>query len=399
MLFLPPRSGKSLLATIHYPVWRLEQDPSLRVIVGAYNQSYASSFGRKSRRIAQSRFPLSVDSTAVDRWETPAGGGYRSVGVGSGVTGQGGNLIVIDDPVKSREEAESETYRERVWEWYTDDLWTRQEPDAAITLIMTRWHADDLGGRLLQRMESGEGEQWKVCSLPALAEENDPMGREPGDALCPERFTAADYLRAKSVLGTYSFECLYQQRPGEREGNLFKRSWFPITEASPAEAIRVRYWDKAASEAGGDFTVGLRMARSPSGVYSVEDVVRGQWSPGERDAVIRQTAAMDASHDPATSVWLEQEPGSGGKESAMSSIRLLAGYTVRVETVTGDKSVRAGPFAAQAEAGNVRLLKGSWNHAFLEELCSFPTGKHDDIVDACSGSFNKLAAGLVLEFS
>lgn len=396
MLFLPPRHGKTEMTTIRYPVWRMERDPTLRVIVGAYNQSYASKFGRKTRRLAEMQLELAKDRTAVDDWETAAGGGYRSVGVGGGVTGQGAQLIIIDDPVKSREEAESETYRDRCYDWYRDDLWTRRDtPETPIILIMTRWHEDDLAGRLLDAAQA-DGEAWKVCNLPALAEEDDPLGRGPGEALCPERFGEEALEAARGVLGGYSFAALYQQRPTAREGNLFKRHWFPTVDAVPALGQRVRWWDKAASDGKGDWTVGVLMARGPDGLFYVQDVVRGQWSSGERNAVMLQVTQDDArTYANRVQTWVEQEPGSGGKESAEASVKLLAGHSVRYERSTGDKTTRADPFAAQCEAGNVRMLKAPWNAAYLDELCSFPVGKHDDQVDASSGAFNKLATATV----
>jgi predicted phage terminase large subunit-like protein len=167
MLFLPPRHGKSELVTVRYPIFRLEQNPELRVIIGAYNQQLAERFSRKGRRVARQRLSLSRERATAGEWETEAGGGIRAVGVGAGVTGLGADLILIDDPVKSREEAESQTYRDRVWDWYRDDLYTRQEPNCAIILVMTRWHEDDLAGRILA---SEEGPSWRVVRIPALAE-------------------------------------------------------------------------------------------------------------------------------------------------------------------------------------------------------------------------------------
>lgn len=387
MLFLPPRHGKSELATVRYAAWRLEREPATRVIIGAYNSTLAEKFSRKCRRIVENRIPLSKDRTAVLDWETATGGGVRAVGVGGGITGQGGNLIIIDDPVKSREEANSETYRERVWDWYKDDLYTRREPGCALILIMTRWHEDDLAGRILA---SEDGPNWTVVTLPAEAEENDPLGREPGEALCPERYDLAALKDIRQTLGN-SYYALYQQRPLPAEGGMFKRHWFEVVQASPAVAERVRYWDNAGTDAGGDWTAGVLMARAGTGVYCVEDVVRGQWSAMQREDVKRQTAELDQQRYGHVSVWNEQEPGSGGKESAAATVRNLEGFAIRTERVTGDKAVRAEPFAAQAEAGNVKLLSGAWNAAYIEELCAFPQGKHDDMVDASSGAFNKLA--------
>lgn len=223
-IFMPPRHGKSQCVTMRYPVWRLIGRPELRVIIGAYNHELALEFSSFARNLAAECGLLGPTSTAANDWRTTSAGGVRAVGVGSGVTGRGANLIIIDDPVKSREEAESEAYRRRVWNWYRDDMYTRLEPNGAIILIQTRWHELDLAGRLLSEAASG-GEQWEVINLPALADENDPLGREPGAALCPERFSISDLERIRMVLGTYSFEALYQQRPRPADGGLMKREW------------------------------------------------------------------------------------------------------------------------------------------------------------------------------
>lgn len=385
MLFVPPRHGKSQMTTVRYPMYRLERDPTLRIIVGAYNQTLAEKFSRQARRIARARIPLSDERTAAGEWETAAGGGLRAAGVGAGVTGMGGDLLIIDDPVKSREEAESEAYRDRVWEWYTDDLFTRREPGAAIILIMTRWHEDDLAGRILA---SDDGPRWTVVSLPALAETNDPLGRAPGAALCPDRYDEAALAEIRAVLKGYAFEALYQQQPSPRTGEMFDPSWFTIVDAAPAAAERVRWWDFAATEGDGDYTAGAKVSRAPDGTYYLESIVRGQWAPGRRDRTVRQTAELDGA---GVAQWGEQEPGSAGKSQALAFVQLLDGFTARTLPSTGDKIVRAGPFASQAQVGNVKLVRGPWNAAFLEELRQFPRGKHDDQVDAAAAALNVLA--------
>lgn len=386
MLFVPPRHGKSEMVTVRYPVWRMKQDPSLRVVVGAYSQTLANRFSRKSRRIAKEQLALDTERRAVEEWETEAGGTFRAVGVGAGITGQGGHLIIIDDPVKNREEANSETYREKVWQWYTDDLYTRLEPDATIILIMTRWHEDDLAGRILA---SDDGDQWTVVSLPAEAEEGDPLGRPIGAALCPERYDLTALSGIKRVLG-HSYYALYQQRPTPPEGGMFKRHWFDIVDAAPREAERVRAWDRAATEGGGDYTVGLLMAKDKQGQYYVEDVVRGQYDDLQCDRIIKQVTEADAARYSNVTSWLEQEPGSSGKQVAKITIRALAGHVVKAERSTGDKTTRAQPYAAQCGAENVKLVRGVWNFVYLNELASFPFGTHDDQVDTSSLAFNKL---------
>jgi predicted phage terminase large subunit-like protein len=389
MIFVPPRHGKSEMVTVRYPVYRLECDPAMRVIVGAYNQTLANTFSRKSRRIAQARLDLSGERLAVEQWDTAAGGGLRAVGVGGGVTGQGGNLIVIDDPVKNREEAESETYRNRTYDWYTDDLYTRLEPGAAMILIMTRWHEDDLAGRILA---SEDGPNWTVINLPAIARENDPLGRQVGEALCPERYDVAALEERRRVLGEYAYSALFDGSPQPAEGGLIKREWLAKTlEVMPAGGSFLRYWDKAGTEGAGCFTAGVLMARYPDGRYIVVDVMRGQWSSKQREDIILETAKADRARWKCNTVWVEQEPGSGGKESAEATVRNLAGFDVHKETVTGDKTTRLRPFAAQCEAGNVILSQGDWHAAYIAELTALPFGRYRDQGDATSGAFNKLA--------
>lgn len=417
-IFCPPRHGKSQMTTVRYVAYRMERDPGLRVIIGCYNQTLADRFSRDVRRIVRERIPLSTERTSVADWETAAGGGLRAVGVGGGVTGHGADLIVIDDPVKSSEEAQSQPFRERVAEWFIEDLFTRREPGAALVLIQTRWHQDDLAGRILS---GSDASKWNVVNLPAFAEEDDPLGRgriecpechgsgqseieeasciicegsgEVGEPLCPERYDATALAEIKRALGRRSFDSLYQQRPRPRDGTLFRFDWFQKVGEVPARARRVRYWDTAGSEGRGDFTVGVLMARSKEGIFYIEDVVRGQWSPARKDDQIRMAADRDAAKygRGAVQIWLETEAGIGGTERTQATIRRLAGHTVKSERVTGSKETRAEPLAAQAEVGNVKLLAAGWNRVFLDELCDFPFGKNDDQVDAAAGAMAKLS--------
>jgi predicted phage terminase large subunit-like protein len=389
MLFVPPRHGKSTLATIHYPAYRLEYTPGVRVVVACYNQTLAEKFSRRVRSLVRQRgrVPLDPERQAVHDWLTLVGGGLRAVGIGGGITGQGADLLIIDDPVKSREEANSEAYRERCWDWYTDDIYTRLEPGAAIVLIATRWHEDDLAGRILASEQAAD---WTVVKLPAEAEADDPLGRPLGAALCPERYDLAALTDLRATLGEGAYAALFQQRPQPEGGLMFQRAWFgaPVL-AAPKEAMRIRYWDKAGTLGGdGAATAGVLMARDASGVFYVEHVVHGRWGAVEREQVIQQTAAADGRQ---VTVWVEQEPGSGGKESAESTIRTLAGFKVFAERVTGDKVTRAEPFAAQCAARNVHIVAGDWNAGYLDEITVFPSGRRKDRVDASSGAFNKLA--------
>ena len=217
MIFMPPRHSKSETVTVRYAAWRLLREPGMRVILGCYNQRLANRFSRKIRSLVERRIGLSPARKAADEWETKAGGGLCAVGVGAGVTGYGAELIVIDDPVKNRAEAESTAYRERTWDWFNDDIYTRLEPGASIVLIQTRWHEDDLAGRLLAEAAEG-GEEWEVLSMPAIAEEDTADWRDAGEALCPERYDREAFDRIRKKIGSYAFASLYQQRPVPRDG-------------------------------------------------------------------------------------------------------------------------------------------------------------------------------------
>jgi predicted phage terminase large subunit-like protein len=388
MLFAPPRHGKTELG-LRYHVHRFERDPTHRSIVASYGQKLADKISRKARKLCRARgIALSKERVAADDWETEAGGGLRAVGVGGAVTGMGAHFIDIDDPVKNRQEANSLAVRDATWDWYRDDIYTRMEPGAAIFLRMTRWHEDDLAGRILA---SEDGPNWTVVKLPALAEDDDPLGRTPGQALCPERFPEAKLAEYQMILGR-SFHALYQQRPTAAEGGQFKREWFNKIEDSPPPretvSVRWRNWDCASTQGGGDYTAGVRFCKTRDGRFWVEHVQRGQWSAHNRDQKILATANSDPR---GTRFHREQEPGSSGRDAGEAFARLLAGYIATFTVSTGSKEDRAEAYAAQLEAGNVSLVRGAWIPAFISEHCDFPNGTHDDQVDAASGGFHKCA--------
>lgn len=259
-----------------------------------------------------------------------------------------------------------------------------------MVLIMTRWHEDDLAGRILA---SDDAASWTVVSLPALAEEGDPLGRQEGAALCPARYDEKALANIRRVLGERDFAALYQQRPMPAEGALFKPTWFKIVDIAPPNRAMVRYWDLAATEAAngarGDYTAGCLIARDADGFFYIMDMRRIQGSPFDVERLIRQTAELDGYDVP---IYIEQEGGASGKFVTEHIIRtVVPGWACRAERPTQSKELRAMPLASMAEAGNVRILRGEWNRAFLDELTSFPNGTHDDQVDAASGAFAKLA--------
>jgi predicted phage terminase large subunit-like protein len=367
------------------------------VILTSYEADFAASWGRKVRDVitesGQDYFGirLRADSSAADRWDlADHQGGMTTAGVGGPITGKGADLLICDDPIKNAEEANSPTIRQRHKDWWRSTAYTRLEPGAAAVVMCTRWNEDDLPGWLIAESE-GDGEKWEVLNLPALAGENDPLGREPGAALWPERYPVDRLEVIRKSIGSYWFASLYQGSPIPAGGGLFRREWLAhVVDAAPAGRMsRIRYWDLASVLGGGDFTSGLKMARTSDGLFYIEDIVRGQWGPHDRDKVIQQTAQLDGRDVP---IRIEQEPGSSGVSLIAAMVRMLAGFVVHPDRVTGDKATRAAPLAAQCEAGNVKIVKGPHVRDFIEEAAFFPFGKHDDMIDSASGAFNALAS-------
>jgi predicted phage terminase large subunit-like protein len=403
MVFMPPRHGKSELISRLFSAYYLYRHPERWVGLNSYADALAYTFSRSARdNYQRAGGKLRSDAASVHHWQTPEGGGFWAAGVGGPITGKGFHLGIIDDPLKNAEEAQSETIRAKHKDWYASTFYTRMEPDAAIVIVQTRWHEEDLSGSILAGDED-ESEAWRIINLPAIAEDDAPVfpagctvepdWRAPGVALCPERYPIERLRKIEAKITPYFFSALFQQSPRPRGGNQFKREWFEIVGAVPATVTRVRYWDKAgAAEGKGDYTVGVLMARDIRGLFYVEDVERFQLTADERNRRILQTAQLDG-HD--VTQYIEQPPGLA-KESTDAVVRLLAGYRVVADPVHRDKIERAEPFQAQAQAGNVKVVKAAWNRMYFDELEGFPHGKHDDQVDGSSGAFNKLALSAMI---
>jgi predicted phage terminase large subunit-like protein len=386
-----------------FSAYYLRRNPHHFVGINSYSADLAYTLSRAAREnFIKCGGTVKDDVSAVKHWETPSGGGMWAAGVGGSITGKGFHLGIIDDPVKNAEEAASETIREKHKEWYSSTFYTRQEPDAAIVVIQTRWHEDDLSGWLLNEERQGDQpENWHVVCLPAIAEEPPALPdscsleediRETGTALCPERYDEEKLSKIKARIGEYHFGALYQQRPTAKQGLFFHVDKLEIVDAVPQGAKRCRGWDKAGTSGAGDWSVGVKIAKGPDGIFYIEDVERGQWDTASRDRTIKQVAVIDGA---ACKIKGEQEPGSGGKESAENFVRMLAGFSVSTETATANKSERADPFSSQVNAGNVKMVRGDWNKAYKDELRGFPHAKHDDQVDASSLAFNELSKPFV----
>lgn len=378
MIFTPPRHGKSQQNTISLPAWYLERWPDKRVIIGAYNSTLAEKFSRKARKLTRAK--LSNERTAVDDWETVSGGGLRAVGVGGGITGMGGNLILIDDPVKSREEANSPRYREKCWDWYTDDLYTRLEPNGAIVLTMTRWHDDDLAGRILA---SDDGPNWTVIVLPALATHNCPLGRELGSALWPDRYDETTLTEIRSILGVQSFNALYQQNPIPDEGDYFKAADCQWYETPPKHMHIYGTSDYAVTDDSGDFT-----EHGVFGVDANDDIYILDWWYDQTTADKWIDSLLDLVKIWQPFFWC----GEGGVirraiEPFLTKRSRERKTYCRFEWLNSihDKPTRARAFQARWSMRKVYLPKNKpWADRLLNQLTRFPAGANDDAVDVCS---------------
>lgn len=388
MVFFPPGHAKTKYASELFPAWFLSQDRNLDVIGASYNSDYANIVSRRVMRTIQERqdavgYTLLNDSAA--EWDTNNNGHYRASGVGAGITGRRADLVLIDDPLKGRKEADSEIERNTLWNWYRAEIITRMKPGARIVLIETRWHYDDLAGRLLDQPNAG---QWRVINLPALAEDNDMLGRKPGEPLWPKEYGEEELARKRDDVGEFEWSALYQQRPTPIEGSLFKPGMMPILDAAPQCVSVVRSWDLAGTEKNRgnnpDWTVGLKVGRTPTGSYVVLDEVRFRGGPDAVDATILNTANLDGK---TVKIRLPEDPGQAGKNQTLHLTRMLAGFMVTFERETGSKDTRAMPVASQVNVGNVAMVRADWNMPFRDELAAFPAGTFDDRVDALSGAF------------
>jgi predicted phage terminase large subunit-like protein len=390
MVLMPPGSAKSTYCSVLFPAWWFGRHPTSSVIAASHTAELANHFARQARSLVAEQalvlgYEMAPGQRATSRWLTSRGGQYFATGVRGPITGRRADLVIIDDPIRTIADSESPRQRNHLWEWYRSDLITRLKPGARIVIVMTRWHEDDLAGRLLERDPKG----WSVLRLPALAEADDPMGRLVGQALWPEWEDEAALFRKRDEVGERAWAALFQQSPRPLQGGLFKVSQITFT-APPTttDGVVVRAWDLAATAADGsndpDYTVGLKLLRDVSGRLVVLDLVRLRTSALEVEQVLLETAAADGK---SVLIGLPQDPGQAGKAQISTYMRQLAGYRVKASPESGSKFTRSLPVAAQIEAGNLALVRAAWNQAFIEELRDFPYGRKDDQVDALTHSF------------
>lgn len=406
---IPPGSMKSLTVGVFFPVWMWgpKGQSHKRFLGMSHAERLSVRDNMRCKRLVtsqwyQDRWPLQLmpDQNAKLKFEN-VDMGFREALAITSATGSRGDVVIVDDP-HSVDGSDSDAKREGVCENFFEGVSNRLNDESgdeqsAIIVVMQRLHERDLSGQILARdlgyehlMLPMEFEADRKCYTSIGFE--DPRKKD-GDLLFPERFSKESVERSRRTLGSYAFAGQHQQRPAPREGGMFKVDAFQIVDMPGSErALTVRYWDKAGTDGGGAYTAGVRMSLLEDGTFLIEDVVRGQWSAGKREKIIRDTAAHDGSD---VTIWMEQEPGSAGKDVANLSIRQLAGFTARADRVSGkgSKEIRAEPYAAQVEGGNVYMLKADWNDEFIREHGLFPNGTYKDQVDAAAGAFSKLVKG------
>lgn len=404
LINIPPRHMKSLTVSVFFPTWAWIKKPSLRWLFSSYAASLSVRDSLKCRRLIQSpwyqdrwgdRYQLTGDQNLKQRFDNNKTGYRISTSVSGAATGEGGDIVVADDP-HNVDDARSDTIRESTLVWWSETMSTRlNDPKTgAKIIVMQRVHERDLSGKVLE-----DGGYVHLC-LPAEFEPNrkcitqigweDPRSSQ-GELLWPERFGPEEIEAKKKELGSYAYAGQFQQRPAPAGGGLFKREWFEIVDVAPSHIRKVRYWDFASTEekigTDPDYTVGCLMSEK-DGIYYIEDIRRDRLSAMGVERLVKQTAMADTRLVP---IWIEEEPGSSGKIVTDHYARkVLVGFAFRGNRATGSKIQRADPFAAAAEAGNVKLVQGNWNRDFLDEVETFPLGAHDDQVDAASGAFSKL---------
>jgi predicted phage terminase large subunit-like protein len=401
-ILAPPQHGKTSLAN-DFTAYVAGRDPDKKTIYASYGEDLGLRANAELQRtISSPRFQEVFPGTriGVPGWQctqsvielVKRNGSFRNTTVNGAITGFQLHLGIIDDPLKGRSEAQSKLVRDRNWNWFTDDFATRFADDGALLITMTRWHIDDLLGRLEK-----SDLNLRVLRYPAIAEQNERYRRR-GEPLFPE-FKSLDFLEERrNSMTESSWQALYQQNPIVSGGGIFPINKLQIIPVFDRDKIKysIRAWDKSATPGGGDYTAGVLMHKIADGTYLIEDVVRGQWSALEREQQIKAIGAADHQRlkdSYSYQIVIEQEPGSGGKESFEATVRNLAGFSVSGDKVTGSKLVRAEPFAAQVQGGNVFLVAGKYVSDFLDEMEMFPNGPHDDQVDAAAMAFARLTEG------
>jgi len=405
----PPRHGKSRLISEEFPSWILGRNPKAEIICASYasERSDKISINVRDRIETNENYKLIFPETSVtpynrkrDSWTTTSSGQFLSSGVGGSITGMGADYLIIDDPLKNREEAESPTQRNRVWDWFTSTAMTRLSPNGVCVIIMTRWHDDDLVGRLTspeylaELKDAGlEDERFRLYNFPAIAEHSgDVLGRKEGEALWPERWTVDHLRRIRHTIGRYDWYALYQGKPRAKGGNYINRDWFNTKNRDEIpEGLRwKRYWDLASSvKTYSDYTCSIKGAFDKQGNLWLDGMIRGKWLWPDARKKIVTTALIESIIIGTEAGGMQNAPSDDVKNELHGKI------VVKSYAVDKDKLTRALKWIALAEAGKVFIVTGDWMWDFFDQCEAFPNATHDDMIDAVSGVHKMLSEATI----
>lgn len=408
MVFMPPRHGKSETVSRKFPAYYLGKHPNDNVILTSYGYLLAKSFSKATRDLIESRrykavYPIRTahDARSVNDWDIAGSrGGFLAAGVGGATTGYGANLFIIDDPIKNKEEADSEVIREKHWDWYRSVVLTRLEPDARLVLMMTRWHQQDLAGKILkQAKDDGELEEWTIINFSACAEPHDPLGRDPGEALWPARYNEAALKSIRTKVGSRIWYALFQGQPQDPDTALFKRAWFQWYKALPIEYTRFGGIDTATSQkTSADHTSLVDVCKDWEGYLYADDVFL------EKPSVFTFAKHVNAQHGAKKYELIKMESNNAGEamkqrvDEVGRDPKTGTHPPVSLQVTTTDKIVRASEFAHLVENGTLKFKLGNPRVAALvDHLCNFD-GKGSDIdddVDALGFAIKAATGGAV----
>lgn len=382
ILSMPPQHGKSMTITETLPSWYLVNNPTKRVIEISYNEDFAQLFGRRNRAKlnefgSQFGVELATSPNSNTEFELVQGGSMISRGVMSGVTGRPCDLMIIDDPIKNRIEADSETYRDRLWAEWQDSFKTRLAAGAKVIVIQTRWHEDDLAGRMIENEKN-----ITVINLPCEAEENDPLGRKVGDALAPEIKKDNDWLKdfkASYEGGSRTWEALYQGHPSIAEGNILLREWWQRYDLDELPAVnRIVISVDASFKEGekSDYTAITVWGKLNADIYLMDMVHKQLDFVGALDEI----EMMARKYPNYRKIYIEEKANGAAIISVLK--RKLHGI-ININPM-GGKVSRVNAISGIIEAGNVHIPSTQWGNRFIDECASFPNAAHDDMVDSMS---------------
>jgi len=388
MVFMPPRHGKSSLCSQYFPAWYIGRFPFRKILLASYESDFAASWGAKARDVLLEfgeevfSVKLSVIKAAASRWGLNGKtGGMETAGVGAGLTGKGAACLLIDDPVKGAEQAFSKTYRDKAWDWYRSEAYTRLEPKGSVVLTMTRWHEDDLAGRILRESVPGE---WTILNLPAFAEKRDMLGRPEGSTLWPARYEKEELLEIKRTVGSLWWAALYQQRPAPADGEIFQRSWLRYYKTLPVFSEVIQSWDMAFKDLKTSaYVCGQVWGKKGSDKYLIHQIREKIDFPGTLRAVRLLTKDY-----PEARLKLIEDAANG--PAIISTLKNEISGIIPVQA-KGSKEARASAISPQWESGNVYLPESAyWLDDFVDECITFPNGQYKDQVDTMSQALMRL---------